>query len=363
MRKLIFDNHFNYDFIKRMIRWHIKYYFFGKGSPINAGVYITDACNSRCIMCDIWKTKNTSIYPRHEQEQAIDELSRVGCYYYSVSGGEPTLIKDLPDRLAYAARKIPYVHLVTNGLSMTAELARAIGSSGIKEISISIDGSEKLHNTLRGLPNAYDKTWSALDIILTYAPKIHVVVNSLLTPYSLDSLRALGDQLSVFPHVHQKYLPLSYHELFRNENRKSLSFMWEAASASEIKKFLEDARKMTRIVNSTIFLKMAENYFNGEQNQVLKQHFCLYPFHSIEFDSKGFAYPCITGMNFKKGIPPGSNLKKHLKSLDHCNLQKKLKECRKCKSTMMLCYYEPRLNFPLHNLFTGFLTSRFSKLN
>ena len=31
-------------------------------------------------------------------------------------------------------------------------------------------------------------------------------------------------------------------------------------------------------------------------------------------------------------------------------LQKKLESCEKCHGSMMLCYYEPRLNFPIHQL-------------
>jgi MoaA/NifB/PqqE/SkfB family radical SAM enzyme len=154
MVKLILKSHLNYEFIRRMVKWHVNYYLFGRGKPISAGVYITDACNARCIMCNVWKKKKPSTYPRVYQEQAIDALARAGCFYYSISGGEPTLIKDLPERLAYATQKIPYVRLTTNGLSMTPELARSLNRSGIKEIAISIDGTDEYHNLVRGRSDA-----------------------------------------------------------------------------------------------------------------------------------------------------------------------------------------------------------------
>src|SRR3989304_4817821 len=114
MKKVIFYKHINMKFIRTMNKWHIKNYILGKGTPVSAGVLITDGCNSRCIMCDVWKTKEYSIYPRKAQMRDIDCLAKIGCYYYSISGGEPTLVKHLPGRLAYAAQKLPYVHLVTN---------------------------------------------------------------------------------------------------------------------------------------------------------------------------------------------------------------------------------------------------------
>jgi len=355
VRQLVFKNHFKYNLVARMIRWHLSYYLCGKGTPVSAGVYITDACNCRCIMCDVWKNEKPSVYPRDAQERAIDALSRMGCYYYSISGGEPTIVKDLPDRLSYASRKIPYVHLVTNGLSMTPELARAIGSSGVKEISISIDGSEKFHNYMRGMSSAFDRAWKALDLILTYAPKVHVVVNSVLSPYNIDGLRELDKCLSSLAHVQQKYLPLTFHELFLTKERKSLFFPWEAALPHEVGGFIDDAIANSNIVNSDIFLRKAKRFFNGEQDVIPEQKSCLYPFHSIEFDSRGLAYPCITGMGFKDGIPPNVDLKTYLQSDKYSCHQKELKACDKCRGSMMLCYYEPRLNFPVHNLIRGYL--------
>jgi MoaA/NifB/PqqE/SkfB family radical SAM enzyme len=81
----------------------------------------------------------------------------MGLVYYSISEGEPTLVKDLPERLAYAANKIPYVHLVTNGSTMTKDLARCLNEKGIQEISISLDGLEEFHNTIRGVENSSNK--------------------------------------------------------------------------------------------------------------------------------------------------------------------------------------------------------------
>jgi MoaA/NifB/PqqE/SkfB family radical SAM enzyme len=353
MKKLVFNNHLNLDFLSRVTKWHLNFYILRRGTPLNAGVLITNGCNCRCIMCDVWKTKKPSIYPREAQFKAIDALGRMGCYYYSVSGGETTLVKDLPDRLAYAARKIPYVHVVTNGLTMNPELARALGSSGITEISLSLDGSERIHNLLRGRPDAFKKAWRALDLIYTHAPKLQVVVNSVLTPYNLEGLRELGKQLDSFPNVCQKYLPLTFHGIFRTQERRSIIIQEEEASSAMMEDFLMKALKDTRNVNSPIFLKKAIRYFKGEQNLLSEQRSCLYPYHAIDFDAFGTAYPCMTGMDFKGGLPADSDLSEYLQSDAYRRRQEKLRNCQKCVGNFMLCYYEPRLNFPLHNLLWG----------
>src|SRR5437879_4680932 len=65
--------------------------------PVIIQLPINDICNSRCIMCDIWRKE-----PDHELTP--DELRRIlkdplfgAVQYVGISGGEPTLRKDLPD--------------------------------------------------------------------------------------------------------------------------------------------------------------------------------------------------------------------------------------------------------------------------
>lgn len=353
MRKLLLQSHRKRALIARLINWHWRYYGLGRGRPITAGVYITDACNCRCLMCNIWKRKNPATYPRAAQERAIDALARMGCCYYSISGGEPTLVKDLPERLAYAAARIPYVHLVTNGLVMTEELARNIGSSGTSEISISLDGTEAEHNAMRGLPDAYARAWRAIELCRRHAPHLRIVINSVLTRYNLKGLRELGRRLAQFPDIYQKYLPLSFHELFGNRERTTLPSPGEEEPLSAMDQFLDDAIASPRIVNSAVFLRKAKRYFRGERNLMPEQRYCLYSYHSMEFDSRGNIYPCRSGMNFQDGIPPEADLEQYFKSAHYRLMQKKLKSCTNCYGSMMLCYYEPRLNFPLPHLLRG----------
>jgi hypothetical protein len=100
-------------------------------------------------------------------------------------------------------------------------------------------------------------------------------------------------------------------------------------------------------------LKKAIGYFKGEQNLLSEQRSCLYPYHAIDFDAYGTAYPCMTGMDFKGGLPADSDLSEYLQSDAYRRQQRELRNCQKCVGNFMLCYYEPRLNFPLHNLLWG----------
>ena len=358
MKSLIFKKHLNFRFIKRMVGWHLNYYFLGRGTPVSAGVYINDVCNYKCIMCDIRMKDQPIVYPRDAQEKDIDALARMGVVYYSISGGEPTLVQDLPERLKYAVKKLPYVHLVTNGSTMTADLARRLGETGIQEISISLDGLEEFHNQMRGVSNAFKKGWEAIQLLQTHAPNIDIVVNSILTAYNLTSLRDLRKLLDeTYPDIFTKYLPLTRHELFlHTENKEFFLDDKKPASFEKFAEFMEEAIRSPKVVNSEQFLRKATEYFAGVQDVLAEQKKCVYPYYSIQFDARGHATPCLTGS------PPSDakdrGLSAYIKSTDYKKSQKDLESCEKCQGNMMLCYYEPRLNFPIHNLLLGFLRMR-----
>ena len=351
MRSLILKNHISLKFIKRILGWHLKYYLLGRGTPLSAGVYINDVCNYKCLMCNIRMKEHATVYPRKAQEKDIDALSKMGLIYYSISGGEPTLVKDLPERLAYAANKIPYVHLVTNGSTMTKDLARSLNETGIQEISISLDGLDEFHNMIRGVENSFNKAWNALKLLHQFAPRVEVVVNSILTPYNLDSLRGLRKKiLENFPDIYSKYLPLTQHELFLNSNQKFfVPENREPATFAQIKVFIEEAISDPKIANSAIFLRKTLPYFAGQNDILKEQKKCLYSYFSIQFNAKGDAYPCLTGCDSEKN-KNNMDLGVYINSAAYRKMQSHLEACKKCQGNMMLCYYEPRLNFPLHNL-------------
>lgn len=359
MLSLLLKNHLNLSFLQRMISWHFNYYFLGRGTPVSAGVYIIDSCNYKCEMCDIRLKDNPAIYPRDVQERDIDALSQLGVIYYSISGGEPTLVPDLPERLAYATKKIPYVHLVTNGSTMTSELAKKLGSTGVREISISIDGMEEFHNAVRGVKNAFPKAWNALALLSIHAPNVQVVINSVLSQNNVISLRQLRNELDKeFPQTLRKYLPLTHHQLFLTSERELTELPGDKSSLEDLQLFIKEAIADPKVVNSKVFLRKAFLFLSGQEDVLPEQKRCLYPYHAIEFDTQGHAHPCISGVE-KEGSASVDyqDLKQYILSSEYQQRQKDLESCEKCRGSMMLCYYEPRLNFPLHHLISGLFKS------
>jgi radical SAM protein with 4Fe4S-binding SPASM domain len=123
---------------------------------------ITLACDAACVHCG-----SSAGDPRpaeldtSEALALCDGLAELGVPHVTLSGGEPLVRSDWADLAArLVARKVA-VELITNGLALDAEAARAIAASGIRSVTISVDGPEAIHDELRGVRGAFRRVVSA----------------------------------------------------------------------------------------------------------------------------------------------------------------------------------------------------------
>jgi MoaA/NifB/PqqE/SkfB family radical SAM enzyme len=88
----------------------------------------------------------------------IDQGMKMGLIHVNITGGEPTLRKDLVEIVEACRPKEIMVSLVTNALSLSKEKLRVLSDLGLNLLQISLDSSDpKTHDELRGVPGCYDK--------------------------------------------------------------------------------------------------------------------------------------------------------------------------------------------------------------
>ena len=168
---------------------------------------VTKGCNLRCIHCRASATELSSPTDL-PTSRALDIITQIAAYASPIlvlSGGEPLYRRDIFQLARFATDHGLRVALATNGTMVTKELARRIVDSGVRRVSISLDGADSLtHDTFRGIPGAFDAALYGLRNLkeLGMSVQINMTIarhNARQLPQVLEMARGLGaDALHTF---------------------------------------------------------------------------------------------------------------------------------------------------------------------
>jgi cyclic pyranopterin phosphate synthase len=115
---------------------------------------LTDRCNYRCTYC--MPEQGIELAPREdvltfeEIERLVAVFARLGVWRVRLTGGEPTVRKDVVEVTGRVARVVREVMMTTNGHRL-GELARPLRQAGLSRINISLDtlDRDKFHHIAR----------------------------------------------------------------------------------------------------------------------------------------------------------------------------------------------------------------------
>lgn len=342
---------------RRVASWYAHRAVSDLPRPLSCGVYLTNRCNLKCEMCNIFRHPDQGFLDMGVYQRLVEGLGRVGCFYLSFAGGEPFLDPELGTRVRLAKRGIPYVHVVTNGLSLTERRVHELMEAGLDEISVSVDGMEADHDRIRGLPGAFARTMAGIDTLSLLYPKMPLVVNSILSPSNLGSIGELADLVASKGLMH-KFQPVNAHPEFEGIKTKAETFSWTEENVKRVRELLERVSARANVVNSPYFLSKIPAYLSGQTQGGLFTAPCRYGTHHMEVTSDGRIFPCLTGMDWSKGFALDTELEELLASQPYRDAVKKLEACTGCQDNMYVCNFEPRIAFPVGN----FLRYRVSAL-
>ncbi len=129
--------------------------------PFKLTLSLTDKCNSRCLHCGIWKQGSKIDLPLN----IIENLFASYPYFtwIDLTGGEIFMRQDLIEAISIIinkTRKLEYLHFPTNALCVdTFEKILAIRKifKGRLVITVSVDGTEAVHDHVRGVKGGFNK--------------------------------------------------------------------------------------------------------------------------------------------------------------------------------------------------------------
>lgn len=168
----------------------------GRPDPIlNINFPITDNCNSQCAMCSVWEERSAGELSPEEISNifSCDALTRV--QHIGISGGEPTLRKDLPEcveAIIEAAPSMRSLSITSHGYHTSRwgrflpKISAAARAKGIQlTVNISIDGIGALHDEVRGIKGGYERALSTIEMASSAGCRVQLQC-------TLSSLNAYG---------------------------------------------------------------------------------------------------------------------------------------------------------------------------
>ncbi len=155
---------------------------------------ITRNCNLACVHCRASATNGpyTGELDTEKALDLVDQIAAVGSPIVILTGGEPLLRADIFEIASYGFQKGLRMVMAPNGTLITEDAVKKMIASGIKRISISLDGADKTsHDSFRGVKGAFA---SALNgIRLAREAGLEFQVNTTITQKNLDQIAAIQD--------------------------------------------------------------------------------------------------------------------------------------------------------------------------
>lgn len=114
-------------------------------------------CNQKCVHCYAAGQPYAEEFELSTEDwkQVIDNCKKACIPQLTFTGGEPTLRKDLPELIAYAAWFV--TRLNTNGVLLTPEYCERLKSASLDSAQITFySNNEEIHNELVGSAHYYD---------------------------------------------------------------------------------------------------------------------------------------------------------------------------------------------------------------
>jgi Fe-coproporphyrin III synthase len=137
------------------------------------------ACNCRCIMCDIWKdNKNLKQLTENDIKELLISLKKLGTQQVVMSGGEALLNPNFFRFCEILRKQDIKVSLLSTGLTLKKNAEQLV--EWVNDIIVSLDGNEEIHNSIRNIPDAYQKLKEGVYYIKKLAPDFKITARTVI---------------------------------------------------------------------------------------------------------------------------------------------------------------------------------------
>lgn len=163
------------------------------GLPILV-LQLTDRCNAHCVYCSIGALANqrrSGDMPLETIAEVQRELAGLKTMIVVLFGGEPTLHPHFEEAVRLMSEAGVSLHIISNGSTMTRELAQCFARYRLQSLSFSLDSHDPATNdALRG-PGSHAHVLRAVALMRDFAPQVKLSLGVTLNRHNVGGLEPL----------------------------------------------------------------------------------------------------------------------------------------------------------------------------
>lgn len=178
--------------IPKILSGYVKTLIFRRNALRTIEFALTAECNSKCIMCYASKLKrDDDVYLTVEEYKKIwQQASKLGVFSVILSGGEPTLRKDIFDIISVMDPKNTIFALVTNSLNLNKNFFLDLKHAGVEVLHLSLDSTDEATNDrIRGSKGHFKKVIQSIQDAKQIG--LSVYISTVIMHNGLDKMKEM----------------------------------------------------------------------------------------------------------------------------------------------------------------------------
>lgn len=262
-------------------------------------------CNCRCLMCDIWRANQVGQeITRDDLARHMADLRQLHVRWVVLSGGEALMHSNLWTLCALLKELEVKISLLSTGLLLTRFAPDIV--RWCDEVIVSLDGSREVHNTIRGVPRAYERLAEGLAALRALQPTFRVTARCVIQRLNYADLPHIIDTAHALRLQHISFLAVDVATTAFNRTTP-----WDTARVAAVALSSDEVRQCAAIVEEVI-RTYGEDFTSGfiaeppDKLRRLPQYFgalhgqgefprtvCNAPWVSTVIEADGTVRPCF----------------------------------------------------------------------
>ena len=319
-------------------------YFRGKPLVFNLNLNVTNICNQQCPMCNavITGRRGGVSVSIDDCREIYKRLKPYSIASLTISGGEPSLVKDIPQILDFFADKFPFGVNVNSNLYANEKIIRPFAEAALRNnirIGTSFDGLGPIADKLRGAKNVSERVLKNIALVTELKKKMGskstLNMNTVICDQNIKQIPEIL-QISEKYGWTQTLAPWNcfFYQDKKNPDLQTLNY------SKQLEDVIALAASKKNIACSRDFLLNIPKYVKNETDKYCPYLTGIFKTYKIFVDPNGDVSLCSRE-------PIGNIHKSALEEILSTEAYKKdVEGYRKCPKCWMACFVEVLLAMP-----------------